>query len=70
MATSHIAFATYTGPENGSSDGYADGRADCLANQPNNAQVDPGNGDLYNAAYKIAYGVGYLAAQGLYHCGT
>jgi hypothetical protein len=40
MATSHIAFATtYTG--DGWHDGYTDGRADCLANQPNDAQVNP-----------------------------
>jgi hypothetical protein len=69
MATNHIAFATtYTG--DGWHDGYTDGRADCLANQPNDAQVNPGNDDSYNAMYKLGYGAGYLAASALYHCGT
>ncbi|MGA9152808.1 MAG: hypothetical protein WBZ36_19705 [Candidatus Nitrosopolaris sp.] len=68
QTTSHIAFATYTG--DGWHDGYTDGRADCLANQPNDAQVNPGNDDSYNAMYKLEYGAGYIAASTLYHCGT
>ena len=68
LTTCHIAFATYSG--DGWHDGYTDACADCLANQPNDPTVDPGNGDGYNAMHKLGYGAGYVAASALYHCGT